>query len=100
MENEQTPNHGKHHEEQFVEVAISTTSGFYPSTGYERVSIHQKIEVMLHKAAKALNLTDTSNWVVSVNKSPIDPSRSYEESGLKGRVDIDWGPREGGGGNA
>lgn len=100
MNSEHDPEHGKHHEEKFVEVAISTTSGFYPSTGYERVPLHQKVEVVLQKAAKALNLADTAGWIASVNKSPIDPTRSYEDNGLKGRVDIDWGPREGGGGNA
>ncbi len=98
MKNEHHPDHGQQHDEKFIEVAISTTSGFYPSTGYERVPVHQKVEVELHRATKALKLADTAGWVASMNKSPIDPSRSYEDNGLKGQVDIDWGPREGGGG--
>lgn len=98
MKNDQHSGHGHQHDEMFIEVAISTTSGFYPDVGYERVPVHQKVEVELHRAAKALELVDTAGWVVSVNKSPIDPSRSYEGNGLEGQVDIDWGPREGGGG--
>lgn len=86
--------------EKFLEVAISTTSGFYPETGYDRQPSHQKVEVQLQKAAKALKLADTAGWIASVNKTPIDTARSYEDNGLSGQVDIDWGPREGGGGNA
>lgn len=100
MTNEHHPDNGKHHEEKFIEVAVSTTSGFYPTTGFDQVPIHQKVEIQLHKAAKTLNLADTTGWIASVNKTPIDPTRSYEDNGLKGQVDIDWGPREGGGGHA
>lgn len=81
-----------------VGVAIATTSGFYPETGFIQVPAHQKVEVELQKAAKAINLTDTSNWVAKVAGRTIDPNRSYAENQLSGEVEIDWGPREGGGG--
>ncbi len=81
-----------------VEVSVATTSGFYPDNGFNSVPVNQKVEVELKKAAKKLKLTDTSNWVASVSKNPIDPDKSYAENGLSGQIEIDWGPREGGGG--
>lgn len=89
--------HGQ--DDKKLDVAIATTSGFYPESGFVWVPANQKIEVELKKAAKALNLTDTSNWVASVSKRPIDPDKSYAENGISGEVEIDWGPREGGGGS-
>lgn len=88
--------HGQ--DDKKVEVAIATTSGFYPEDGFISIPANQNVEVELKKAAKALNLTDTSNWVASVSKQPIDSNKSYAENGLSGQVEIDWGPREGGGG--
>lgn len=101
-----TSDKAEHHQDSlhenavFIEVAVSTTSGFYPSEGYERVPAHQKISVQLDKAAKALNLAATDGWVASVNKNPIRPDLSYEKNGLSGTIEIDWGPHEGGGGYA
>lgn len=89
-----------HEKGMFIEAAISTTSGFFPNEGYERIPVHQKIRVLLDKAAKELNLAGTDGWVASVNKNPINPDLSYVENGLSGTIEIDWGPHEGGGGNA
>lgn len=88
--------HGQ--DDKKIGVAIATTSGFYPETGFIQVPANQKIEVELRKAAKALNLTDTSNWVTKVEGRTIEPNQSYAENQLSGEVEIDWGPREGGGG--
>ena len=90
--------HGQ--DEKKLGVAIATTSGFYPVTGFVQIPINQKIEVELKKAAKALSLTDTSNWIAKVAGRTVDPSRSYAENQLSGEVEIDWGPREGGGGQS
>lgn len=100
MENKQKHNDSNSDHEKFIRVAISTTSGFYPAEGFEQVPIHQKIEVLLKKAAEALHLTDTTRWIATIDKKAIDPHQSYEENGLNGEVEIDWGPSEGGGGNA
>lgn len=88
--------------EQFVEVSVSTTAGFYPPEGADRAPIHQKISVILEKAKEKLRLTDVTNWVATVTDTSgyreLDPQKSYLDSGLSGTVEIDWGPREGGGG--
>jgi hypothetical protein len=90
-------------EERFVEISISTTAGFYPAEGFERVPIHQKVVVMLDKAKHKLEIKDTTGWVATVTdgsgKRQINPERSYLDNHLfSGKVEIDWGPSEGGGG--
>ena len=88
--------------DQFVEVSISTTAGFYPTEGFERVPAHQKVSVLLGKAQNELNIKDVAGWIATVTdgsgKRQIDPERSYLDNGLSGKVEIDWGPSEGGGG--
>jgi hypothetical protein len=92
----------KPHENQFVELSISTTAGFYPMEGFERVPVHQKISVLLSKAQKELKITDVAGWITTFTdgsgKRQIDAERSYLDNGLSGKVEIDWGPSEGGGG--
>jgi hypothetical protein len=89
-------------QEHFVEVSVSTTAGFYPTEGFNRVSPNQKVEVELGKAKEALKIKEATGWVVSVitpaGKRPIDPAKTYAENGLSGQIEIDWGPSEGGGG--
>lgn len=88
--------------EQFVEISISTTAGFYPAEGFERVPVHQKVSVLLEKAQKELNIKDIAGWIATVTdasgKRQIDPTRSYLDNGVSGKIEIDWGPSEGGGG--
>lgn len=85
-----------------VRVSISTTSGFYPAEGFNEVRDHQKVELELEKAKKELKIKDTAGWVATVTspagKRTIDPAKTYNENGLSGEVEIDWGPSEGGGG--
>jgi len=81
-----------------VAVEIATTSGFYPKDHPDRLPIAQPVAVELERAAKALELTDTTGWVASVDKRVIDPKLSYTQNHLEGCVVIDWGPAEGGGG--
>lgn len=87
--------HNHHHQ---ILVEIATTSGFYPDGHPDRVPESEVIEIELNKAATALKLTNTANWVASVNKRPINPQLFYEDNGLKNKVVIDWGPPHGGGG--
>ena len=87
---------------QVVEVSVSTTAGFFPAEGFNHVPVEQKVEVELQRAQHELKIKDTAGWVASVNgpsgKRAIDPAKTYRENGLSGKVEIDWGPSEGGGG--
>lgn len=90
------------HRKHTVEVSISTTAGFFPIEGFNHVPANQPVHVELDKAKHALHIKDTTNWIASVagpsGKRVIDASKTYAENGLSGKVEIDWGPSEGGGG--
>ena len=85
-------------QEQFVQVAVVTTSGSFPQSDFERTPKHQKIRVILQKAADKLNITDTTDWIALVDDREINIEGNYLENNLDGQVEIDYGPREGGGG--
>src|SRR5262245_46559642 len=90
------------HDNNFVEVSISTTAGFFPTEGFTRVPAQQKVEVELHEAANKLGIKDATGWLAAVTapsgKRQIDVTKTYRELDLHGKVEIDWGPSEGGGG--
>jgi hypothetical protein len=86
------------HDRGQIQVEVATTSGFYPKDHPDLVPEAQVVEIELEKAAKELKLTNTANWVASVNKRQIDTKLSYEANGLKDKAVIDWGPPAGGGG--
>ena len=83
-----------------IEVAVITTSGSWPAEGFESVPLNQPVKTQLQQAAKKLELADTSNWIAKIGLRELDASKSYEANNLSGKVEIDYGPREGGGGNA
>ena len=83
----------------FVMVSVATTSGYYPEDGFIRVPSHQKISVILGKAAKALALANTTGWVARTTENlKLNIDSSYEENDLCGEITIDWSMPEGGGG--
>ena len=84
---------------QHIEVAVVTTSGTWPEKGFDSVPIHQPIKVELQQAAKELKIADTTGWVATVKGRELNIEQSYIENQLSGQVEIDYGPREGGGGN-
>ncbi|MRR05458.1 MAG: hypothetical protein EG828_00710 [Deltaproteobacteria bacterium] len=88
------------HGENFVQVAVVTTSGSYPAEGYDKTPANQKVKIFLAEAARELKIADISGWVARVGNKEINPELSYEDNGLSGEIDIDFGPRESGGGNA
>lgn len=88
----------KEKKENFVEVAVVTTSGSFPEEGFEKTPIHQKVMVILKKAQEKLGIVSTDKWVAKVGGRVINPDLSYEENNLNGTVTIDYGPPEGGGG--
>ena len=58
----------------FVEVSISTTAGFFPTEGFNRVPSHEKVKVELDKAAKQLKITSTATGSMSsLRKNDADP---------------------------
>lgn len=82
-----------------LEVAVVTTSGTWPNQGFDTVPINQPVKIELQRAVRELKIKDTSNWVARVGTREINPEQSYADQGLSGKVEIDYGPREGGGGN-
>lgn len=84
----------------FVLVTVFTTAGVFPAEGAERVKPDTPVNDVLKRAAHKLDIKDTANWVVTVDGRDINPALSFAQNGLAGTVELDWGPREGGGGNA
>lgn len=83
---------------QHINVAVVTTSGSWPDTDFESVPIHQPVKVQLQRAVNKLEIADTTNWVAKVGNQELAVEKSYEDNNLSGKVEIDYGPREGGGG--
>lgn len=79
-------------------VAVLTTAGSFPAHGFDEVPENQPIKVELEHAAKALKLTNTTNWVAKVSGTELDIEKSYAANHLFGKVEINFGPRETGGG--
>lgn len=97
---EQNNRKDENQEDNFIRVAVVTTAGAYPYNGFEKVPVHQKVRVFIDKATKELGITDYSNWIAKFGNNTIDVEKNYEENGLSGEVEIDFGPVAGGGGNA
>jgi hypothetical protein len=89
-----------HHNADKLLVTVLTLSGVFPAEGALRVSNTDLISSVLEKAAKRLELKDTTGWVVSAAGNDVSPSLTFAQAGLAGVVELDWMPREGGGGNA
>jgi hypothetical protein len=89
-----------HHRTDKLLVTVFTTSGTFPAQGALRVEAREVIANILARAAHKLHLTQTEGWVAQVDGVDIDPQQTFAQAGLAGEVDIEWGEREGGGGNA
>lgn len=85
-------------QDAFIKVAVVTTSGTFPPEGFVRVPRNQPIKVVLAEAVRALQLTDVSNWFTRGDGRELNPELSYADNLLQGCVEIDYGPRAGGGG--
>lgn len=97
MQSDKTPDHSPGGPR--VAVRVLTTSGSYPNKGHEAVAASEAVNEILTRAASALGITNTSEWVAKVDGTEIDPSRTYAELQFHGEVKIDFGKREGGGGS-
>ena len=85
------------HLEEHIDVAVHTTAGRFPVTGYDSTPVHQKIRIMLERTAKALKITNIDQWVARVDGKELDLNATYVESNLSDEIVIDFGPRESGG---
>lgn len=84
---------------QHIDVAVVTTSGTWPDSDFENVPSNQPVKVQLQRAVNKLKIADTTNWIAKVGNQELAVEKSYEANNLTGQVEIDYGPREGGGGN-
>lgn len=85
---------------ELILVTVFTTAGVFPAEGALRVMPNTPVEDVLRRAARKLNLQDTTGWVVTVGSQDVDPGKSFAQNGLSGTVELNWTPREGGGGDA
>jgi len=92
------PGKGKDQNPNHIDVAVITTSGSWPADGYESIPNHQKVSVFLKKATDKLGIVSTAGWVAKVDGKVIQVDNTYLENNLSGKIDIDYGPPEGGGG--
>lgn len=80
-------------------VAVLTTSGRWPATGFETASVNQKVRHVLQQAAQHLHLAGTDNWIAAVGAQTLNVDNSFGANGFtEGEIQIDFGPRQGGGG--
>jgi len=84
--------------ERKVEVAIVTTSGSWPATGFNEVPERQPVKHEIEQAVRNLHIVNTAGWIAIVNGRQINVEATYLENGLSGQVTIDYGPPHGGGG--
>lgn len=87
-------NHGEH----LINVRVVTTAGSYPAHGHERVQIAEPIAAILERAAQALGILDTKEWVARIGGDEVNAQQSYAQLHLHGEAKIDYGRRESGGG--
>jgi hypothetical protein len=79
--------------------AVITPQGIYPADGgFARAREDEKIEHLLKQAADALGITDTKDWVATVDGRKLNVHRTFEQENLKCVIDIDWHQHGGGGG--
>lgn len=87
------------HHASHLGVAVLTTSGRWPTTGFERESVNQKVRHVLREAARHLDLAGTDDWIATVGATTLNVDDSFRANGFtRGEILIDFGPRQGGGG--
>jgi hypothetical protein len=80
-------------------VAVVTPKGFFPNDDdYRRAYANERIQTLLDAVKNKQGITNTDGWVVTVNERVVDPSKTFEEEGLKCVLDMEWHKAEGGGG--
>lgn len=91
----------EHEHRNELGVAVVTTSGRWPTTGFEKVQSNEKVRRVLQEAARHLHLASTDDWIATVGSQTLNVNESFHANGFShGDVLIDFGPRQGGGGSA
>lgn len=81
-----------------INIQIVTTSGNFPSNGFESFHEQQKLGVALNQAAAKLKLHNTSTWVATLNGRTLSADLSFEDNLIPNGSEIFWGPVAPGGG--
>jgi len=79
-------------------VAVLTTAGSFPADGFDEVPDQQPIKIELSRAARELKITNTDGWIATAGGRELNLEQSYVANQLSGKVEINYGPRETGGG--
>jgi hypothetical protein len=88
-------------ERENVAVAVVTTSGRWPTEGFETVPASEKVQKVLDQATHELKIVGTSGWIATVGATTLVADATLASNGFKtGTVVVDFGPRQGGGGYA
>lgn len=85
--------------DRFVGVRISTTAGSWPSEDcFAEVNLETPIQEILQKAATALNIIITNDYVVKHCGKILEATKTFQKSGLRCLVELEFSKLEKGGG--
>lgn len=85
--------------DRFAGVRVSTTAGSWPSDDcFAEVSLDTPIQEVLQKAATALNIVITNDYVVRHCGKILEASKTFQKSGLRCLVELEFSKLEKGGG--
>jgi hypothetical protein len=79
---------------EHVEVMIQTPKGTWPTEGFVKVPVGQRVDLQLQHAATSLKIEDTESWVASADGVLLNPFASYRENGLTKHAFIHYQPSE------
>jgi hypothetical protein len=83
----------------FVAVRVSTTAGCWPAEDlFFEAKLETSIQEVLLKAAAALNLVVTNDYVVKHCNKVLEASNTFQKSGLRHLVELEFSKIEKGGG--
>lgn len=82
-----------------VGVRVSTTAGCWPGEDlFYEASLETSIQEVLLKAAQSLNIVITNDYVVKHCNKVIDPNSTFQKSGLRHLIELEFSKIEMGGG--
>lgn len=82
-----------------LKVLIYTLEGRWPLGHAADIPKGLTIKEVLHRASQELGLTDTSDWVARSEGKELDINQSFQHAHFSCLAEIDFQPRESGGGS-